>query len=347
MRFPRTSSPAAPAPRAPCRRNIGPAAGLVDNPAPRRHRPPPACAAPGCDKEFQIAAADRAVCPSCQTSICVPASRGAEPLTAARVTSAQGSPVASSSAARAHRLMARPRQRWRSSSTANRMRSGVAGASSCGTAVLADAGDRVAERMEHRDGQHQRRLAHRLGAMDGLLAVAPVQSVMLKAAGGRCRPGSCRWRAHGWQPAWRVEHQLLGGQPAHALNEAAFDLAEVDGRVQRAADSREGCRRARPVSRRSACRSTTSLHGRAVRKIIERPAAMGRAVVVDLRRSCRSRWPTARRGAMGRMGEFARNAANGACRSYLARREDDDPPARSRKSPRRSAARRVLMLRAA
>jgi hypothetical protein len=39
----------------------------------------------------------------------------------------------------------------------------------------------------------------------------------------------------GQQAAVGVEHQLLGGQPAHALDEAALDLAQVDGRVQRAA----------------------------------------------------------------------------------------------------------------
>jgi hypothetical protein len=33
----------------------------------------------------------------------------------------------------------------------------------------------------------------------------------------------------------RVPDQLLGGQPAHALDEGAFDLADVDGRVDGAA----------------------------------------------------------------------------------------------------------------
>jgi hypothetical protein len=31
-------------------------------------------------------------------------------------------------------------------------------------------------------------------------------------------------------------HKFLGGQPAHALDEAAFHLADIDGRVQRLAD---------------------------------------------------------------------------------------------------------------
>ena len=36
----------------------------------------------------------------------------------------------------------------------------------------------------------------------------------------------------GGEIALVVPHQLLGGQPAHALDESAFDLADVDGRVQ-------------------------------------------------------------------------------------------------------------------
>ena len=42
-------------------------------------------------------------------------------------------------------------------------------------------------------------------------------------------------RRMGAQPALVVPPQFLGGQPAHALDEAALDLAEVDRRVQRAA----------------------------------------------------------------------------------------------------------------
>ena len=37
------------------------------------------------------------------------------------------------------------------------------------------------------------------------------------------------------QRALVVEHQFLGGEPAHALDEAAFDLAQIDRPVQRAA----------------------------------------------------------------------------------------------------------------
>ena len=43
-------------------------------------------------------------------------------------------------------------------------------------------------------------------------------------------------RRVGEQPPLGVEDQLLRGEPAHALHEAALDLADVDRRVQRASD---------------------------------------------------------------------------------------------------------------
>jgi hypothetical protein len=33
------------------------------------------------------------------------------------------------------------------------------------------------------------------------------------------------------EPALRIPDELLGGQPAHALNKAPFDLADVDCRI--------------------------------------------------------------------------------------------------------------------
>ena len=40
----------------------------------------------------------------------------------------------------------------------------------------------------------------------------------------------------GAEPALVVEHQFLGGEPAHALHEAALDLADIDGGIEGAAD---------------------------------------------------------------------------------------------------------------
>ena len=59
----------------------------------------------------------------------------------------------------------------RSASQARRIASGVAGASSGTGFVRIERVDRVGERAEHAVRQHQRRLAHRLGAVDRLLAV--------------------------------------------------------------------------------------------------------------------------------------------------------------------------------
>ena len=39
-----------------------------------------------------------------------------------------------------------------------------------------------------------------------------------------------------------VEDELLGREPAHALHEAALDLADVDRRVEGASRRRGGCR---------------------------------------------------------------------------------------------------------
>jgi hypothetical protein len=43
-------------------------------------------------------------------------------------------------------------------------------------------------------------------------------------------------RRMGAQPPLGVPPQFLGRQPAHALHEGAFDLADIDRRVQRLAD---------------------------------------------------------------------------------------------------------------
>ena len=40
----------------------------------------------------------------------------------------------------------------------------------------------------------------------------------------------------GQQPAFVVVDQFLRRQPSHALDEAAFDLADVDGGIDRSAD---------------------------------------------------------------------------------------------------------------
>jgi len=79
-----------------------------------------------------------------------------------------------------------------------------------------------------------------------------------------------------------VEDQFFGGQPTHALNEAALDLAPVDGRVQRPADV------VQDIDAQGAVLAGQGVDdhlgaGRAVGVVVERMAGVGGAVVVDLR----------------------------------------------------------------
>ena len=68
-----------------------------------------------------------------------------------------------------------------------------------------------------------------------------------------------------------LEDQLLGGEPAHALHEAALDLADVDGRIQRAADIVQDVDAQEPVLARE--RIDDHLRaGRAIGEVEERPA---------------------------------------------------------------------------
>ena len=122
--------------------------------------------------EFERAAADRAdAAPSAETSMNAPASRGAEPRTSRNLDQhrpPRDRPRKSAMArsARAHGVASRAARR----STAISTRSGVTGVSSRGQIrVVGDARHRHRQRLDHRDRQHQRRLADRLGAADGRL----------------------------------------------------------------------------------------------------------------------------------------------------------------------------------
>ena len=97
--------------------------------------------------------------------------------------------------------------------------------------------DRIGKRAEHAVRQHDRRLADGLGAIDRVLAVGVGikrdAEIGRHVGGDRNLVGGGRMRE---QAALLVEDQLLGGEPAHALHEAALDLADIDGRIQRASD---------------------------------------------------------------------------------------------------------------
>ena len=87
----------------------------------------------------------------------------------------------------------------------------------------------------------------------------------------------------GAQAPLRIPDQLLAGQPAHALDEAALDLAEVDGRIQRLADVMQDVD-ARHLVFAGQRVDHHLAHRRAIGEVVEGMARGGAAVVVDLRR---------------------------------------------------------------
>ena len=80
-----------------------------------------------------------------------------------------------------------------------------------------------------------------------------------------------------------LEDQLLGGEPAHALHEAALDLADVDGRIERAADIVEDIGAQQPVLARQRIDDHLRTR-RAIGEVEERPARRLGAIPGDLRR---------------------------------------------------------------
>ena len=103
-------------------------------------------------------------------------------------------------------------------------------------------GTRLPDRLAHRERQHQRRLAHRLAAVDdsalvgALVELDPEVLGHLRERGQLVGAGSLGREAPAARPVGRVPAQLLERQPAGALHVAALDLAEVDQRRQRVAD---------------------------------------------------------------------------------------------------------------
>ena len=81
-----------------------------------------------------------------------------------------------------------------------------------------------------------------------------------------------------------VPPELFGRQPADALHVTAFDLAEIDGRIQRITAVVQDVGAQYPIL--SGQRIDNDLgNGGAVGVVVERAAAERRAVVVDLRRA--------------------------------------------------------------
>ncbi len=84
------------------------------------------------------------------------------------------------------------------------------------------------------------------------------------------------------EPAAVVVDELLGGEPSHALHEAAFDLPDVDRRIERSADVVKDID---PVDPELAGERVDGdlTAGRAIGEIEERPALRLVPVPMDLR----------------------------------------------------------------
>src|SRR5581483_7682090 len=145
---------------------------------------------------------------------------------------------------------------------------------------------RVVDRVEHREREHERRLADRLGAVGDVAHVAaalPERDVEHRRAVARHGNLVGRGRMR-LQLALRVPDELLARQPAHALDEAALDLAAVDGRVERAPDvvQQVGAQQARLPGQRVDDHFGA---GRAVGEVVVRLAPPALAVEMQSRRA--------------------------------------------------------------
>ena len=137
-------------------------------------------------------------------------------------------------------------------------------------------------------------------------------------AGGRYLVGAGRVGA---EHATAVPHQFLRGQPAHALNEAALDLADVDGRVDAAARVMQDVH----LQHTALAGERVDHHfgaGSAIGEIVERAPGQCGLVVVDLGRAVKPVAPEL--DAVGVSGlHHVAEGARGAGRDHLATKEAD------------------------
>ena len=92
--------------------------------------------------------------------------------------------------------------------------------------------DRISQGLEHADRQHERRFAHGFAAKHVVFAVGFIPEIDVEMRGNVAGGGNFVGAGGvGGQHAALVPHQLLGGQPTHALHKTAFNLADVDGGV--------------------------------------------------------------------------------------------------------------------
>src|SRR5262245_4185639 len=104
-------------------------------------------------------------------------------------------------------------------------------------ATGAKRGYRITDRFADADREHQRRLAYGFAAVDRSVLRRVLQKLDVEAwryvAYRGNLIGACRVRQ---QPAITTPSQLFCGEPAHSLDETAFDLSAIDAGVQRVAD---------------------------------------------------------------------------------------------------------------
>ena len=207
-----------------------------------------------------------------------------------------------------------------SSSIAARMRSGVAGASSFGSPLPGAAAATAWVRAEKTEmasisGGSPTALERWIGGL-GIASALPDRDLHARRAivGGRDLVGG---RRVGEQAAARVVDQFLRRQPAHALDEAALDLPQVDRRIERVADVVEDVDRDDLVLAGERVDHDLA-ERRAISEIEERAAAMAGPVIADVRSRV-----IAGRGERdaGEMGAAAELGEGPACRIRLGRRE--------------------------
>ena len=95
----------------------------------------------------------------------------------------------------------------------------------------------VADRFTHADGEHERRLADRFtpvndAVLRGILEERNRESLRRVSDGGDLVGA----RGMSEEPAVLAPLQFFAGEPAHSLDEPAFDLATIDPGIQRFSD---------------------------------------------------------------------------------------------------------------
>ena len=91
----------------------------------------------------------------------------------------------------------------------------------------------------------------------------------------------------GAEVSFVVPHQLLSGEPAHALHKAAFNLPDVDGRVDGAAHVVQDVDLEHPALAGEGVNGDLGAGG-AVGEIVKRPPGQGRLVVMNFGRAVKA-----------------------------------------------------------